>query len=50
MDAARQIQTAVVRADLLILAARPYIRAALLAAGVALALWGITSWRARRYR
>lgn len=49
MDALK-IQTAVARADLLILEAWPYVRAALLAAVVALALWGITSWRARRYR
>lgn len=49
MDALK-IQTAVARADLLILAAWPYVRAALLTAGTALALWGITKWKARRYR
>ena len=50
MSTERAIQAAVARADLLICAAWPYARAALLAEGIALALWGISIWRARRYR
>lgn len=50
MSTERAIQAAVARADLLICAVWPYTRAALLAAGIALALWGITKWKGRRYR
>ena len=50
MSTERAIQAAVARADLLICAVWPYTRAALLAAVLALALWGISRWRARRYR
>jgi hypothetical protein len=50
MSTERAIQAAVTRADLLICAVWPYTRAALLAAGIALALWVITQWRARGNR
>lgn len=50
MSTERAIQAAVARADLMICAVWPYTRAALLAAGIALALWGISIWKVRRYR
>lgn len=48
MSTERAIQAAVARADLMICAVWPYTRAALLAAGIALALWGISRRKARR--
>lgn len=51
MDTARAIQAAVVRADMAVVTVWAYIRAAPLAlAALAAMWWGISRWKARRYR